>query len=620
MELKSVNWIITDTCNGRCVHCDMWETTGRRTDLSLDDIGRILSDEVIRRGYEKYGKDFDISFAGGEPFVREDLQLIVDLVEKTYPGSFKCITTNALLKDRILRFVEKNRHLRFKLNVSIDGLEKVNDLMRGRGSFRKAVDLVRTVKKNSPDQAIEIKLTVSPLNYDQILKVYWLAVKLGCQFSFKPVENLQNFTNSRKPLKTSFTQDQLCIVRNQCFKMADLMYRKEDYRKARFYQDIPFYLAKKKMPTSCSVLNDHLTIMPAGECFFCVKEPAVGSIPQKPLSSIRKLHDLEQFKCQSCMLICGVYKDYTNTPFKRTVANIEAMNRCNLGCSFCTQKGFDAFKVGVMDLARFEKLIKDHPEISHVSFIGGESFLNKNFFELMNCLDKKAITYEITTNGTLINAQTVDRLKSCIGLKRILFSLDGLESCHDKERGQGTFNKCMQAIKSMKDLFTVGVCSVFKTDNQEDIIKLTGLLADMGIRDHRIIYGMSHSKDAVERSSRLAPHLVFQGPEFDQQAVDYAGAMDFFQSLEQAAMKKQTNITYVPELFRNRTKLFLEGNLAQKGQARCAQLEQLRFDAAGERIVCEFIRNQHDDKTVNSLKQQLLPLCEKCCKLRTVEV
>lgn len=615
MVLKSINWIITDTCNGRCVHCDIWETAGRRDDLGLEDIGRILSDETIRKSYAAYGEDLDISFAGGEPFVRNDLQSIVDLVERTYPGSFKCITTNALLKDRIIAFVEKNRHLHFKLNISIDGLEKTNDLMRGKGAFRKAVDLVRTVKKLYPEQDVEIKLVVTPHNYDQILKVYWLAVKLGCQFSFKPVENLKNFTNSRKALDTSFTQDQVCVIRNQCFKMADIMYGKEDYRKAKFYQDIPFYLGRKKMPTSCSVLNDHLTIMPTGESFFCVKEDAVGSLPQRQLSAIKKPYDLEKFKCQSCMLLCGVYKDYTNT-FRRTVANIEAMNRCNLGCSFCTQKGFEEFKVEVMGLDRVETLIRNHPEITHVSFLGGETFLNKNIFAIMDFLDRKAITYEITSNGTLINPQVVDRLKSCIGLKGILFSLDGLEACHDKDRGAGTFKKCMQSIDLMKDLFTVGVCSVFKADNQEDIIKLTRLLADMGIKDHRIIYGMSHSRKIVEQSSKLAPQLVFQGPEFDQQSQDYAGTMDFFGSLEQAAMEKQTKISYVPELFRSRTKSFLEGDLAQKGEAQCAQLEQLRFDAAGERIVCEFIRNQYDDKTVDSLRERLLPICEKCCKLR----
>lgn len=618
MELKSINWIITDTCHSRCVHCDMWESAGRRPDLGLDEIGRILSDEVIRKSYEKYGKDFDISFAGGEPFVREDLQSIIDLVEKMYPGSFKCITTNGLLSERILRFVEKNRHLCFKLNISIDGLEKINDAMRGGGSFRKAVGLIRTIKQRFPSQDIEVKLTVSSHNYDQILKVYWLAVKLGCHFTFKPAENLQNFTNSRRPLEASLTPDQLCVVRNQCFKMADLMYRQGHYRKAKFYQDIPFYLAKKKMPTSCSVLNDHLTIMPTGECCFCVKEPSVGRIPQRLLSDISKPYDLDEFKCRSCMLVCGVYKDYTNAPFERTVANVEAMNRCNLRCSFCTQKGFDAYEPEVMDLDRFEKLLREYPAISHVSFIGGEPFLNKFFFEIMDCLDKRGIMYEITTNGTFINEQTIHRLKACIGLKNVLFSLDGLESCHDRERGRGTFNKCLRSLHLMKDLFAVGVCSVFKADNGEDIVKLSGLLAGMGIKDHRVIYGMSHSQEAVGRSSKAAPHLVFQGPAFDAQVHDYTETMNFFHSLEQTAQEQQTSIIYVPALLRTQTRSFLEGSLAQKGQAQCLQLEQMRFDASGKRIVCEFIRNHYDDKIVDSLRRRLLPLCEKCCKLRAV--
>ena len=616
--IRSINWIITDKCNGRCVHCDMWNKTGRRADLCFDDISRILSDEVIRKGYKMYGKDYDISFAGGEPFLRDDLQSIVDLVEKMYPGSFKCITTNGLLKDRIFHFVEKNRHLFFKLNISLDGLEEINDALRGKGAFRKVIHTIRGIKRHFPDQVIEIKLTLSPHNYDQLVKVYMLALKLGCQFAFKPIENLRNFTNSRKSLDLSFSQDQLCVVRNQCFRLADLMYRKGDYRKARFYQDIPFYLAKKKMPTTCSVLNECLTIMPNGECYFYIKEPSVGSIPQRPMTKIRKVHNRGRFKCQSCMLLCGVYKDYTNASFEKITANIETINRCNLHCAICTQQGLRTLKAQEMDLDCFQQLIRENPKIAHVSFIGGEPFLNKSFFEMMNCLDKKAMTYEITTNGTLVNAKAVDRLKDCIGLKSILFSLDGLEGYHDKERGRGTFKKCLRALNLMKAFFTVGVCSVLKADNQEDIIKLTGLLADIGIRDHRIIYGMSLSEKVRKQSLKLAPQLIFQGPQFDQQADEYTEIGNFFRRLEKVACEKQTKITYVPELLRSRTKLFLQGDLAQKGGARCAQLGQLRFNAAGERIVCEFIRNHDDGKVAGLLGQKLLPICEKCCKLQII--
>ena len=396
------------------------------------------------------------------------------------------------------------------------------------------------------------------------------------------------------------------------------MYRQGDYRKARFYQDIPFYLAKKKRPASCSVLNECLTIMPNGECYFCIKEPSVGSAPQRPLAKIRKVRNVESFKCLSCMLLCGAYKDYTNDPFKRIIANIETINRCNLRCDICTQQGLRSLKAEEMDVDRFQQLIGKNSDISHVSFIGGEPFLNKFFFAMMDCLDQKAITYEITTNGTLLDAKTIDRLKSCIGLKSVLFSLDGLEIYHDKERGRGTFNKCLRSLYLMKDFFTVGVCSVLKADNQEDIIKLAEVLADIGIRDHRIIYGMSLSEKVREESLRLAPQLVLQGPKFDQQADDYTRVMNFFQSLERVALKKQIKITYVPELLRSQTKLFLQGRLAQKGGLQCGQLGHWRFNAAGERIVCEFIRNHYDGKVVSLLGQKLLPICEKCCKLQTM--
>ena len=109
-----------------------------------------MSDETIKKSYKEWGRDFDISFAGGEPFLRNDLSKIVGMVEKLYPGSFKCVTTNGLLKERILAFVRENRHLDFKVNVSLDGLEKINDRLRGRGAFRRAVQTVRALKKYFP--------------------------------------------------------------------------------------------------------------------------------------------------------------------------------------------------------------------------------------------------------------------------------------------------------------------------------------------------------------------------------------------------------------------------------------------------------------------------------------
>ena len=116
-----------------------------------------------------------------------------------------------------------------------------------------------------PDHAIDIKLTVSQYNYDQILRVYWLAVKLDAVFLFKPVENLQNFTNSRKPLEVSLRWTRSASSGTNALSYRTLCAGKGTTGRQNFIR-ISFTW-RKKMPASCSVLNDHLT-MPAGECYF----------------------------------------------------------------------------------------------------------------------------------------------------------------------------------------------------------------------------------------------------------------------------------------------------------------------------------------------------------------
>jgi hypothetical protein len=51
------------------------------------------------------------------------------------------------------------------------------------------------IKKLFPSQAIEIKLTITKKTYKDILYISKLANKLWVRFSFKPVENMYNYTN-----------------------------------------------------------------------------------------------------------------------------------------------------------------------------------------------------------------------------------------------------------------------------------------------------------------------------------------------------------------------------------------------------------------------------------------
>ncbi len=616
--IRSINWIITNRCNSRCIHCDIWQTKGK--ELKKQDIEDILSDRFIQQSYDIYKENFDISLGGGEPFLREDLINIVDIIDKKYPNSIKTISTNGLLTKKILELLKQKSNLGFKLNISVDGIGKVHDEIRGfQGAFKTTLNTIRQIRRFFPTQKVELKLTLHPRNFDQILRVYDLSQKMGCDFSFKPAENMEFYTNRNTSLQLDFTGDQLCIVRNQAFKLSDIVYLKGDYKKSRFFKDIPFYLADKRKPKRCSVLKQHITLMPDGDCYFCIKEPKKGNALKDEISRLIPEHN-HDFTCKSCMLMCGLYKDYPSNFYRNKVANIESTLACNLDCELCTQKQIRQNGGEAMNMEKFKHLLKKHPSITHISFIGGEPFLDKHLFDRLDYLDSKGITYEITTNGTLIDEKTISVLKDCIGLKKINFSIDGLEEYHDASRGKGVFTKCVRAINLTKGFFNINVCTMMNHDNLQEIPQLTRYLHKIGVRHHKIINAINFPSSVMENTTKSTSNLKIQGPSFSNPKKNYKKINDLFYDLDNLSKNLKMSIDYEPIVMREDLKSFLNGSLSQKQNLSCKQLRQLRFDSSGERIICEFIRNKHTPEIESELSKNLLPICEYCCKLEVKDL
>jgi len=609
--LKSLNWIIAENCNSKCIHCDIWKNS--RKEITLEKANLILDNNLIKKSYEQLKDKFDISLGGGEPFLIKNFIEIVNLIEKKYPNSLKTISTNGLLTDIILDFIKSYRYLNIKLNISVDGIGDIHDNIRGfNGAFKKTINTIIKIKKLYPYQKIELKLTLLPKNFNQILKVYKLSIKLGCDFSFKPVENMVNYTNSSVRISKKFNNNQLCIIRNHSFLLSEIMFMKGNYKKSKFFRDIPFYLSRKKIPKRCSVLNDHITIMPNGDYFFCIKENKLGNILE---SSLKKPNYGSKFECRSCMLMCGSYKDYTNDFFENKTANFETTLNCNLKCEICTQKHLRKNKTEDMNFKTFKNIIDNKNTISHVSFVGGEPFLNKDFFDIMEYLDTKGMTYEITSNGTLITENIKNKLKNCIGLKKINFSLDGLKKYHDNERGEETFDRCFNSILLLKNLFNLNINTILKNNNLDEIPKLTNKLIKFGVKSQKIIYEMNLPKEDRENSLKIIKNLKIQGPNFNNQKKDHKKIKNLFNSLHMLERKNPINIYYEPKIFKTNLDIFLEGKSIEKLDVSCKQLNQFRFDNKGKRIICEFIRNKYSLSLSNNLNNKLLPICKNCCKL-----
>ena len=177
---RHLDLYVTYRCNLRCKMCWLWGESGTQpvtNELSLTAI-KTLFDQV---------KKFKpiITLGGGEPLARKD---IVEILEYANAYGLRCeLLTNGTLitpelAQEIVRLVDH-------LLVSIDGPEKINDLIRGSGSFDKTVRGIKLVQeaaeKYNKKPRIRINCVVSSLNFKYLDELVDIAHTLDCHLSFQ---------------------------------------------------------------------------------------------------------------------------------------------------------------------------------------------------------------------------------------------------------------------------------------------------------------------------------------------------------------------------------------------------------------------------------------------------
>src|SRR5437867_11174415 len=118
-EIKSVRVSVTDKCNFRCTYCmpaEGLQWLGREEILAFEEIARLVG--VLAR----LGVD-EVRLTGGEPLVRRDLPLLVEMLAQTEGVRDLSLTTNGILLDRLAGPLV-SAGLR-RINVSLDSLNHV---------------------------------------------------------------------------------------------------------------------------------------------------------------------------------------------------------------------------------------------------------------------------------------------------------------------------------------------------------------------------------------------------------------------------------------------------------------------------------------------------------------
>lgn len=174
-----ISFLVTNKCVCRCKHCFNWyesNETGaignlKKHDLTLDEIERIF------KGFEPIEY---LYIGGGEPFIRQDLFEILEIIHIYSKPKVINISTNGQLTDNTVntlqKLLSKYQDVKYIVKISIDAIGREHDEIRQRqGAFERAIETynyLHSLKKKAKHLHIGINTVFSALNQDRIFDIY----------------------------------------------------------------------------------------------------------------------------------------------------------------------------------------------------------------------------------------------------------------------------------------------------------------------------------------------------------------------------------------------------------------------------------------------------------------
>jgi len=172
-----ISIITTYRCQMRCKMCDIWANpTDRKKEITPQDLEKLPSFKFV-------------NITGGEPFVRNDLEEIVEVMYRKSPRIV--ISTSGWHTKKIIKLAE--RFPKIGIRVSIEGLPIMNDDLRGReGGFDRGLRTLLALKEMGVKD-IGFGQTVSNKNSHDLIPLYNLASSLGMEFATAAFHNSYYF-------------------------------------------------------------------------------------------------------------------------------------------------------------------------------------------------------------------------------------------------------------------------------------------------------------------------------------------------------------------------------------------------------------------------------------------
>jgi MoaA/NifB/PqqE/SkfB family radical SAM enzyme len=308
----SMGILITNRCNAKCVHCDIWKNRGQEDTPTLEEWKKVLSD--IR----EWLGPVHIFLSGGEALLRA---WSTDLVAHgSSIGLFMEFLTHGYWEDqsRIEALANANP---WRITMSLDGIGDTHSVVRGKPQFfEKTTRSLETVKRVRAEKGfktwIRLKTVIMAQNMDGAHEVAEFGRQPGMDVFYQAVE--QNYDTpedprwfEKSPNWPRDTERVIGVVRRL------IQMKKDGYPIANSFDQleamIPYFQDpdKSRIQIQSHQAHEHqalcaalttLQMMPNGDVLTCYGNPAVGNIRQTPVREIWENRPRWWEEDQCCML------------------------------------------------------------------------------------------------------------------------------------------------------------------------------------------------------------------------------------------------------------------------------------------------------------------------------
>jgi radical SAM protein with 4Fe4S-binding SPASM domain len=284
--LLITSWRATGACNLNCLYCNVNANT-KPAPNELDTKEALsLVDQIHEFGSQWFG------LKGGEPLLRKDVFKVISYARSL--GLKVCLLTNGYFVDgKIYDNLVKNEVF---TSVSIDGSEKANDMLRGKGTYKAVLSAIQKLSKAGILNGLSMAITT--VNYKEADHVVALAEEYSARFVW--FNHLVPCGRARKNINLEPSPEQYEWFLNHIYDLSQKQYK----TKFDFHVHCPFYarIFKERNPQNfwdwfnnefagkCIyfLFGGYLSVLENGDVIPCFYSEGlkIGNIKEKSLTEL----------------------------------------------------------------------------------------------------------------------------------------------------------------------------------------------------------------------------------------------------------------------------------------------------------------------------------------------